>query len=95
MSTLSIGPGLGIENAGDLRTQLLKPARSKKPVTLAAARIDRLHSAAMQVLCAFVRDRARANGVTQIDAPEELRNAASLLGVAQILGLDTPARTTP
>ncbi len=95
MSTLSIGPGLGIENASDLHARLLKPARSKNPVTLAAAQIDRLHSAAIQVLCAFVRDRAEAKGTTHIDAPEELRNAAALLGVATLLGLDTPTRTTP
>ncbi|HEX6833384.1 MAG TPA: STAS domain-containing protein [Rudaea sp.] len=94
MNTLTIGPGFGIEEAADLRERLKKPARSKKPVTLTCASIDRLHTAALQVLCAFVRDRAQARGDTRIDAPDELRAAAALLGIADTLGLQSPERMT-
>jgi ABC-type transporter Mla MlaB component len=94
MNTLSIGPQLGIENVAALREQLVKPARSKSPVTLTFERIDQVHTAALQVLCAFVRDRAAAKGTTRIQAPDELRNAAQLLGVSDLLGLTNTGELT-
>lgn len=87
MTTISIGSHLGVEGAGELRERLLPHVRGKREVILATERIDRLHSAALQVLCAFVRDRARAGRATRIDAPAELGAAAELLGVAELLGL--------
>jgi ABC-type transporter Mla MlaB component len=90
MTTLQIGSHLGIESVTALRDQLAKTVRSKTPVTLAFERIDQLHSAALQVLCAYVRARAAAKGTTCIQAPEELNNAAELLGVSTLLGLPTP-----
>ena len=90
MTTLAIGPHLGIENVAELRDQLVKPARSKSAVTLTFERIDQVHTAAIQVLCAFVRDRAAAKGTTRIQAPDELKNAAQLLGVSELLGLTNP-----
>ncbi len=89
MTTLKIGPDLGIEAAAGLREQLLKLKRSKNPVSIAIDHIDQLHSAALQVLCSFVRDRAAAKGSTHINAPDELRTAAGLLGIGGVLGLDT------
>ena len=90
MTTLDIGPQLGIENVSALRDQLAKPSRSKSAVTLTIERIDQVHTAAIQVLCAFVRDRAAAKGTTRIQAPDELKNAAQLLGVSELLGLSNP-----
>ena len=87
MTILAIGPQLGIENVAELREQLAKPSRSKSAVTLTFERIDQVHTAALQVLCAFVRDRAAAKGTTRIQAPDELKNAAQLLGVSELLGL--------
>jgi len=90
MTLLAIGPQLGIENVAELREQLVKPSRSKSAVTLTFERIDQVHTAALQVLCAFVRDRAAAKGTTRIQAPDELKNAAQLLGVSELLGLSNP-----
>lgn len=87
MTAIHIGAQLGIESVAALREDLLPHLRTKRAVTVGIERIDRLHSAALQVLCAFVRDRAQAKGSTRIEAPAELRDAARLLGVADALGL--------
>jgi len=91
MTALSIGPNLDIGGVDELLSLLKKPARTKGDVRLSIDNVDKLHCATMQVLCAFVKDRAQAKGRTVIDAPAELRSAAALLGVAATLGLDTPA----
>jgi len=93
MTELTLGPDFGIEHADALRERLAKSVRARKPVTLVIERVDKLHTAALQVLSAFVRDRAAANAATVLAAPEELCAAAALLGVAEVLGLAAAEKT--
>ena len=69
MTALSIGPNLDIGGVDELLSLLKKPARVKGDVRLSIDNVDKLHCATMQVLCAFVKDRAQAKGRTVIDAP--------------------------
>jgi len=87
MTTITIESNLGIDAAPELRRELLAHLPSKRDLTVSIERVDRLHSAAIQVLCAFVRDRAAANATTRIEGPVELHAAAALLGVGRLLGL--------
>jgi len=95
MTIITTGSNLSIEAVPELRQQLLGHLNARRSVTVNIERIDRLHSAAIQVLCAFVRDRAEAKGTTRIDAPAEFHAAACSLGVGDLLGLasDKAARS--
>jgi anti-anti-sigma regulatory factor len=94
MSTVAIGPDLGIEAAADLKAVLLPHFASKRSVVIDASAVERVHSSSLQVLFAFVRDRQQAGHQTQIErcAPP-LQDAARLLGMSAAIGLDedTPA----
>lgn len=94
MSAIAIGPDLGIEAAADLKALLLPHLESKRSVTLDASAVERVHSASLQLLFAFVRDRGNAGRKTCIErAAPPLLDAARLLGMSAALGLDeeTPA----
>jgi len=98
MSTITLGPDLGIENAAAVHQQLTPLLTSRRVVKLEIPRVDRLHTATLQVLCAFIRDRAAARRRTRLDDPPvELREAARLLGLTAALGLtvDAPSGDTP
>jgi ABC-type transporter Mla MlaB component len=57
-------------------------------VTVDTANLERIDTATVQLLCAFVRDRAKANRkVTWAGESATLRDAARLLGVADMLAL--------
>lgn len=94
MSAIAIGPDLGIEAAADLKALLLPHLESKRSVSIDASAVERVHSASLQLLFAFVRDRDQAGRKTSIDgATKPLLDAARLLGMSAALGLDeeTPA----
>jgi ABC-type transporter Mla MlaB component len=57
-------------------------------VVLDAGNLQRIDTATVQLLCAFVRDRAKANRkVTWAGESATLRDAARLLGVTEMLAL--------
>lgn len=94
MSSVTIGPDLGIEAAADLKALLLPHFESKRNITIDAGTIERVHSASLQVLYAFFRDRDAAGHKTRIErSAAPLQDAARLLGMSAALGLDeeTPA----
>jgi anti-anti-sigma regulatory factor len=90
MNTILIGPNLGIEDATGLRELLLPHLHAEHKIAIGVERIDRLHSATLQVLCSFFRDRAQANGVTCLVGGAELRTAANLLGFPDLFGISSP-----
>ena len=58
-------------------------------LTLDASQVARIHTAAVQVLCAFVQARREAGlGTGFHGCTATFRDAARLLGVTQALGLD-------
>ena len=81
MNTVSLGEDLGIEASADLKERLA--AHLDEPaVALDGGAVRRVHTAAMQVLCAFYRSRAEHGRSTEL-----LRDAARLLGLGGTLGL--------
>lgn len=87
MNTVSLGEDLGIEASADLK-QLLSAHLEDPAVALDGGGVRRVHTAAMQVLCAFVRTRAELGRSTELaTCSDTLRDAARLLGLSAQLGL--------
>jgi len=89
MSTVALGDDLGIENSTELKTRLAPLVDQEGDLTLDASQVGRIHTAAMQVLCAFVDARRQAGHATGFNGcTPTFRDAARLLGLTQALGLD-------
>ena len=77
-----------IASAAELQSQLLKRLGDKASVRIDASAVQRVDSAALQVLAAFARDRrAEGRGVEWVSVPDSLTDAASLLSLTDALGL--------
>ena len=88
MSAVALGEDLGIETAADLMHTLSPLVAQPEPLVLDAGEVRRVHTAAMQVLCAFFRSRAEHGRSTELaSCSEPLRDAARLLGLGGTLGL--------
>ena len=90
MPPLSLQPDLGIESVADLQAVLQPHLSCDEPVALEGDRVERVHAAALQMLHAFVRDRAARGHATFVThASPTLAAAARQLGLAVSLGVDT------
>ena len=87
MNTVSLGEDLGIEASADLKQRL--SAHLEDPtLSLDGSAVKRVHTAAMQVLCAFFLSRGEHGRKTALTAcSDPLRDAARLLGLSAQLGL--------
>lgn len=77
-----------LADAGALRARLKRLIAHPRPLTLDGSFVERIDTATMQVLIAFVRDR-RERGLPVMwhgDAPA-FTEAATLLGIHGLLGL--------
>ena len=94
MNTVSLGEDLGIEASTELKERLA--AHLDDPaVALDGGAVRRVHTAALQVLCAFFRSRAQLDRRTELVAcSDALRDAARLLGLSAPLGLATAEHAT-
>jgi len=89
MSTVALGGDLGIETSTELKTRLAPLVDQAGVRTRVGSEVKLIHTAAMQVLCAFVDARRKAGHPTGFDGcTATFRDAARLLGVTQALGLD-------
>lgn len=94
----SAGPGevalpaeLEIAQASALHALLL-PHLEAPALRLSAAAVDRVHTAGLQVLAAFVRTRGQAGRATAWHEPSApLCRAAATLGLSALLGLPATA----
>lgn len=77
-----------VKDAAELKQSLCKLAEESDAVHIDVRSLERLDTATMQLLCAFVRDRLARNLKVewQGDSPA-LHEAARLLGVAELLAL--------
>ena len=92
MNELSLQPDLGIEHVAELRASLAPHLDNADPIELVGDRVERVHTAGMQLLHAFVRDRANAGRATTITlASPVLIDAANVLALAGSLGLGSQA----
>jgi ABC-type transporter Mla MlaB component len=85
---LRLDAELGIEQAGELKEQLSRRLHDAAVVRLDASRVERVHSAALQLLCLFCRERRAAGRHVEFVAPSaSLLSAATLLGLSPLLDL--------
>ena len=89
MSTVALAPDLGIETTRELKDLLAPHLEVADRIALDASQVSRIHTAAVQVLCAFVSTRRQAGHDTVLEnCSDTFRDAARLLGVQPVLGLD-------
>ncbi len=90
MSAVALGGDLGIEAAVDLKQQLAPYVVQPQAIVLDARSVQRIHTASVQVLCTFVRERRRCGyDTTFADSSDIFRDAVRLLGLTAQLGLST------
>jgi anti-anti-sigma regulatory factor len=71
-----------------LKSALLDLLMKPQPVTIDVRAVERIDTAALQVLCAFTRDRKAAGGeVLWLGCTESFSEAVRLLGLQQVLGV--------
>ena len=81
-----------VKDAAALKDTLLQVVDEPGAVAIDAKSVERIDTAVIQVLCAFVRDRAARNlAVTWRGTPQPLLDAARLLGVGTLLALPSQA----
>lgn len=86
--TVTFGSNCTIKDAAALKQALCAVVEMPSAVTLDVRGLERIDTAAVQVLCAFVRQRvAAAHAVKWQGMSEALREAARLLGVQSLLSL--------
>jgi ABC-type transporter Mla MlaB component len=78
-----------VKDAAALKVSLSAVVQESTAVTLDTSAVERIDTATMQLLCAFVRDRSGRNQrVTWLGESQVLQDAARLLGVRALLGFD-------
>jgi ABC-type transporter Mla MlaB component len=78
-----------VKDAAALKSSLCAVANQSVAVTLDTSAVERVDTATMQLLCAFVRDRsARNQSVVWRGVSQALKDAVRLLGVSALLGFD-------
>jgi phospholipid transport system transporter-binding protein len=81
-----------IDSAEALKGELLQRLAQATPVSIDLRYVERIDTAALQVLAAFARDRAAAcRQVEWIAVPEAFTDAARLLNLVDLLGLPDEA----
>lgn len=89
MTALILQPDLGIEHVADLHAQLLPHLDDGDALSLVGDQVRRVHTAGLQLLHAFVRDRAEHGLATSVvDASSVLADGARQLALAVSLGVD-------
>lgn len=87
MNTVSLGEDLGIEASAELKERLSAHLEASD-LQLDGSAVRRVHTAAMQVLCAFFRSRRELGRRTELSGcSDALGDAARLLGLSTQLGL--------
>lgn len=95
MNQLSLQTDLGIECVAELQSALQQHLDHGGPLALAGDRVERVHAAGLQLLHAFVRDRAARGHHTFVTlASPTLAAAARQLDLAASLGVDTETGET-
>ena len=90
--TIRLSSNCTVKDASALKLELLQLMDEQGSVAIDAKSVERIDTAIMQLLCAFVRDRAERNlSVAWGGAPQPLLDSARLLGVGALLALPTEA----
>lgn len=93
MHQLSLQTDLGIEAMAELHAALRPHLEDDRPLALAGDKVERVHAAGLQLLHAFIRDRAACGRETRVTSPSStLVAAARQLALAVSLGVDPKPR---
>ena len=85
---LALTASCTVRDSVALKSSLLDLLMDKRAVTIDVRAIERIDTAALQVLCAFVRDRKAAGGeVLWVGGTESFCEAVRLLGLQSVLGV--------
>jgi anti-anti-sigma regulatory factor len=77
-----------VRDSVSLKFALLDLIAEPHPVTIDVSAVERIDASAMQVLCAFVRDRKAAGGVIHwAGSTDSFSEAVRLLGLQKALGV--------
>lgn len=88
VSIITLEANCSLRDAAALKNSLAAAVEISDRVVLDAASVERVDTATMQLLCAFVRERAANNrSVVWHEVSAALSEAAQLLGVQSLLGL--------
>jgi ABC-type transporter Mla MlaB component len=91
-ATIGLASNCTVKDATGLKTELLQWLDEPGSVAIDAKSVERIDTSIVQLLCAFVRERAERNlGVTWTGATQPLLDAARMLGVRTLLALPTEA----
>jgi ABC-type transporter Mla MlaB component len=91
-SVISLFSNSTVKDAAALKGTLEQVLDTPGSVTIDAKSVERIDTAIIQVLCAFVRDRAERNlAIEWRGTPQPLLDAARLLGVGALLALPSQA----
>jgi ABC-type transporter Mla MlaB component len=87
-AVIALASHCSVKDAAALKATLTAAVEAPEQVTLDAGAVERIDTATMQLLCAFVRDRsAGARATVWSGESKALREAAKLLGAAAMLAL--------
>jgi ABC-type transporter Mla MlaB component len=79
-----------VKDAAALKVSLCAIANESIDVTLDVSAVERVDTATMQLLCAFVRDRSgRQQNVLWRGESQAVQDAVRLLGIGTLLGLES------
>jgi|ADGO01.1.fsa_nt_gi hypothetical protein len=85
--TVTLSSHCTIKDAAKLKVDLCAVANEPTDVELDVSGVERIDTASMQLLCAFVRDRAKRNQkVIWKGESQGLSDAVRLLGTSELLG---------
>jgi ABC-type transporter Mla MlaB component len=95
-STLALASHCSVKDAAALKDSLCRFVGATGPVTLDVRSLERIDTATVQLLCAFVRARSERNQkVEWLGDSTALAEAARLLGVRSLLVLPTDSTGAP
>ena len=93
MHQLSLQTDLGIESIAELHAVLQSHLEDDEPLVLDGDQVERVHAAGLQLLHAFIRDRAACGRETRLASPSAtLVAAARQLALAAGMGVDPCSR---
>jgi ABC-type transporter Mla MlaB component len=86
--TIALASSCNVKDAAELKQSLCHYFDDSAPVVLEVGKVERVDTSTMQLLCAFVRDRAaQQRKVDWVGDTRVIREAARLLGVESMLAL--------
>ena len=93
--SVALASNCNVKDAAELKQSLCHYVADSAPVAIEAGKVERVDTSTMQLLCAFVRDRAAQQRTVEWTGDTRvIRDAARLLGVESMLALPAADAST-